>query len=143
MVALKDSQLKYLEALLVYKKPMPHAQTTKPLQSLELEMGKVVKVGALQDKQAKQALLQFLRLQMRSFSWSHRDVRGVDTLVMMHILSVDLARKSVRQKRRACVPERSKVIAKEVNNQLEVGFIRKVVYPDWLANIVLDPKSNG
>lgn len=60
LVAPNNSRVKYLEALLVDKKPIPHAQTTEPLEILELEMGMAVKLGALLDKQVKQALLKFL-----------------------------------------------------------------------------------
>ena len=31
----------------------------------------------------------------------------------------------------------------EVNKLLAVGFIHKVYYPDWLANVVLIKKANG
>ena len=39
--------------------------------------------------------------------------------------------------------ERDKAIAEEVSKLLEVGFIREVYYPDWLANVVMVKKSNG
>lgn len=42
----------------------------------------------------------------------------------------------------ACALEKSKVITTEVDKLLEVGFIREVAYLDWLANVVLVPKSN-
>ena len=31
----------------------------------------------------------------------------------------------------------------KVNKLLAAGFIRKVYYPDWLANVVLVKKTNG
>jgi len=37
------------------------------------------------------------------------------------------------------VPE----IEKEVNKLIEAGFIRKVKYPTWIANIVPVRKKNG
>ena len=57
LVTPEDSRIKYLEALMVDKRPIPHVQTTEPLESLELEVNKVVKVGTSLDAQAKQTLL--------------------------------------------------------------------------------------
>ena len=39
--------------------------------------------------------------------------------------------------------KRDKAIAEEVRKLLEVGFIREVYYPDWLANVVMVKNSNG
>ena len=39
--------------------------------------------------------------------------------------------------------ERDKAIAEEVRKLLEVGFIREVYYPNWLANVVVVKKANG
>ena len=38
--------------------------------------------------------------------------------------------------------KRDKAIVEEVRKLLEVGFIREVYYPDWLANVVMDKKAN-
>ena len=50
--------------------------------------------------------------------------------------------KPVRQKKLAFTPERQKAIDEEVDKLLEAGFIRKITYPDWLANIVMVKKAN-
>ena len=34
-------------------------------------------------------------------------------------------------------------MAEEDRKLLEAGFIRKVYYPDWLANVVMVKKNNG
>ena len=39
-------------------------------------------------------------------------------------------------------PEHNKAVTKEVEKLLEAGFIRKVFYPNWLANVVMVKKSN-
>ena len=39
--------------------------------------------------------------------------------------------------------ELDKVITVEVRKLLEADFIRKVYYPDWLANVVMVKKANG
>ena len=35
------------------------------------------------------------------------------------------------------------MIVEEVRKLLDVGFIREVYYPNWLANIVIVKKANG
>ena len=52
-------------------------------------------------------------------------------------------RKPVQQRRRAFAPERDQAIIEEVTKLPSASFIRKVYYPDWLANVVLVKKANG
>jgi hypothetical protein len=59
-----------------------------------------------------------------------------------HKLSIDPTYKSIKQKERRYTPERCETIRQEVNKLLEVGFIRSVDYPSWLANPVLVEKSD-
>ena len=39
--------------------------------------------------------------------------------------------------------ERDQAIAEEVHKLQDADFIRKVYYPDWLANVVMVKKANG
>jgi hypothetical protein len=39
--------------------------------------------------------------------------------------------------------EKMKVAKAEVQRLLDVGFIREVKYPQWLANIIMVRKKNG
>ncbi|XP_074321469.1 uncharacterized protein LOC141658084 [Silene latifolia] len=39
------------------------------------------------------------------------------------------------QKRRKFASERNEIINKEVDKLLDMGMIREVIYPDWLANV--------
>ena len=47
------------------------------------------------------------------------------------------------QKKRKFAYERHKLIAEEIKKLLDVGFIREVSHPEWLANVVLVKKANG
>jgi len=49
----------------------------------------------------------------------------------------------IRQKKRVFAQESDKAIAEEVCKLLEADFIRKVYYPEWLANVVMVKKANG
>ena len=44
---------------------------------------------------------------------------------------------------RSFAPERQKAINEEAGKLLQAGAIRKVEYPEWLANVVLVKKANG
>ena len=67
----------------------------------------------------------------------------IDPSVIVHRLNVNLTSSPIRQKKRVFAQERDKAIAEEVRKMLEVGLIREVYYPDWLANVIMVKKANG
>jgi hypothetical protein len=87
--------------------------------------------------------VQFLRENVDVFAWSHEDMPGIDTEVMVHKLNVNPSMHPVKQKRRVFAPERNAAVMAEVDKLLTAGFIREVYYPEWLANVVMVKKSNG
>ena len=100
-------------------------------------------MGTLASQPIRQALASFLMMNQDMFAWSHDDMLGIDPLVIVHRLNVNLATSPIRQKKRVFTPERDKAIFEEVRKLLEAGFIREVYYPDWLANVVMVKKANG
>jgi hypothetical protein len=68
---------------------------------------------------------------------------GIPREVIEHKLDIDPAFKSIKQKERRYTSESRETIQVEVNKLLEVGFIRPVDYPSWLANPVLVQKPDG
>ena len=60
---------------------------------------------------------------------------------MVHQLNISPSFLLVRQKK-VFAQEMDKAIAKEVRKLLEADFIRKVYYPNWLANVVMVKKEN-
>ena len=77
------------------------------------------------------------------FAWRHSDMVGISPTVASHKLNVLPIANPVRQRVRRFHLDRNQVIKTEVNNLLAVGFIRKVKYPEWLANVVVVPKNGG
>jgi hypothetical protein len=71
------------------------------------------------------------------FAWQISDMHGFPREVIEHKLGIDLAFKSINQRERRYTSERHEIIWIEVNKLLEVGFIRPVDYPNWLANLFL------
>ena len=68
---------------------------------------------------------------------------GIDPAIITHRLNVSPFFKPVKQERRSFTQERQKVINEEVGKLFQVGAIREVEYPEWLANILLIKKVNG
>jgi hypothetical protein len=68
---------------------------------------------------------------------------GIPREVIEHKLGIDPAFKPIKQKERRYTLERRETIRVEVNKLLEVGLIRPVDYPSWLANPVLVEKHDG
>ena len=58
-----------------------------------------------------------------------------------HKLNVVPSARSVRQRVRRFHLNRHQIIQAEVDNLLDVGFIREVKYPELLANVVVVPKK--
>ena len=91
----------------------------------------------------KGLLTQFLKHNKDVFAWKQADMGGIDPTVITHRLNASLSFKPVKQKQRSFAPERQKSINEEVDKLLQVGAIREVEYPEWLANVVLIKKENG
>ena len=66
---------------------------------------------------------------------------GIDRKIIQHRLNVNPKCKPVQHKWRIFAPERNKTVTEEVEKLLEAGFIRKVFYPDLLANVVMVKKK--
>ena len=87
-------------------------------------------MGTLASPLICQDLATFLRMNQDVFTWSHKDMPGIDPSIIVHRLNVNPASSPIQQKKRVFAQERDKAIAKEVRKLLEAGFIREVYYPD-------------
>ena len=57
--------------------------------------------------------------------------------IAVHKLQVDPNHPPVKQKRCKFAPECNKVINEAVQKLLDIGSVREVHYPNWLANVVV------
>jgi hypothetical protein len=80
---------------------------------------------------------------MDVFTWKMPDMLGIPREVIEHKLVIDPVFKPIKQKERRYTLERHETIRVEVNKLLEVGIIRPVDYPSWLAKHVLVKKLDG
>jgi hypothetical protein len=75
--------------------------------------------------------------------WSTSDIVGVSRVVSEHKLQVNLNTKPRKQKLHKMSDEKIEATKAKVQRLLDVGFIRKVTYPQWLANVEMVPKKIG
>src|SRR5262249_42951594 len=100
-------------------------------------------VSKTMESVAASRLVEFLRGESDIFAWDAGDIGRVSPELIVHKLNVDLTRMPVKQRRRQFAPSRQEAISEEVSRLLGTGFIREVLYPEWLANVVLVEKANG
>nr|ABF96015.1 retrotransposon protein, putative, unclassified [Oryza sativa Japonica Group] len=68
---------------------------------------------------------------------------GVPREVIEHKLMVRPDAKPVKQKLQRFAPDRKQAIREELDKLLKAGFIREVLYLEWLTNLVMVRKANG
>jgi hypothetical protein len=93
------------------------------------------------EEQAK--LLHFLDKNNDVFAWSTSDLIGVSKEVIEHKLQVNPNVKPKKQKLHKMSEEKIEAAKAKVQRLLDVGFIREVTCPQWLANVVMVRKKNG
>jgi hypothetical protein len=104
---------------------------------------RTVCIGAKMSLEEKAELLQFLNKNSVVFSWSTSDLLGISREVIEHKLQVNPHANPKKQKLRKMSEGKVEAAKAEVQQLLDVGFIREVRYPQWLANIVMVHKKNG
>ena len=77
------------------------------------------------------------------FAWSHADMPGIDPEIVEHRIPLYPDAKPVKQKLRKMRPDWVLEIKKEVQRQIDAGFLMVTEYPQWVANIVPVPKKYG
>lgn len=87
-------------------------------------------------------MVELLKSQVSTFTWSSKYLTGVESTLITHKLSIDKNVKPIQQKKRRFILERQQLIKEEVNKLLSAGLIKEVQYPIWLNNVVLLKKTN-
>jgi hypothetical protein len=88
-------------------------------------------------------LIDFLRANADIFAWSPSDMPSIPREVAEHSLDILPHSRAVQQRLRRFDEERRRAIGVQLQKLLEVGFIKEVFHPTWLANPVLVKKKNG
>jgi hypothetical protein len=77
------------------------------------------------------------------FAWSALDLVGVSRTVIEHSLGIDPSVRPKKQRLRKMSDEKTEAAKAEVHRLLEANFIEPIVYPTWLANVVMVQKKSG
>lgn len=65
---------------------------------------------------------------------------GIDPRIMVHGHNMDFSHRPVKQKCHPLNSERSVLIVEEVNKLLRAEYVKEIIYPDCLSNVVLVKK---
>nr|ABA97049.1 retrotransposon protein, putative, Ty3-gypsy subclass [Oryza sativa Japonica Group] len=77
------------------------------------------------------------------FACKPSDMPGIPREVIEHSLHVKEDAKPIKQRLRRFAQDRKDAIKEELTKLLAAGFIKEVLHPDWLANLVLVRKKTG
>ena len=77
------------------------------------------------------------------FTWNAYEALRVDPDFICHHLNVNPTILPRKQPPRRSSKEHSDAVKEEVNKLKQVGAIKEVFYPEWLANTVVVKKKNG
>jgi len=93
-------------------------------------------------KELKDKIIDVILENMGAFAWSSADMPGIDPNFLCHRLTMDDRVKPVVQRRRKFNEDKRLVIREETRKLLDVGHLKEIQYPEWLANVVLVKKAN-
>jgi hypothetical protein len=86
-------------------------------------------------------LLSFLDRNSDVFAWQTSDLTGVSRDIIEHKLQVNPTVRPRKQKLHKMSDEKVAGAKEEVQRLLDAGFICEVLYPSWLANVVMVKKK--
>ena len=91
----------------------------------------------------KEDLLAFLRRNIDLFAWNAYEAPGVDPNFICHHLNANSVVLPRKQPPWCSSKELSNAVKEEMNKFKQVGAIKEVFYPEWLANTMVVKKKNG
>lgn len=110
----------------------------------ELRFGeRILKIGTRLTEEQETRLGRLHGENLDLFVWSCKDMRGIDPNFICHKLALNSEVKPVFQTRRRMGDEKDKAVKQEVDKLLAAKFIREIMYPTWLVNVVMVKKANN
>ena len=77
------------------------------------------------------------------FAWSAYEAPGVDLNFICHNLNVNPSVIPKKQPHLCSSKDHSEVVKEEVMKLKQIGAIKEVFYPEWLANTMVVKKKGG
>ena len=103
---------------------------------------KFFQVKAQLPPREKEELIDFLRRNIDVFTWNAYKAPGVDPNFICHYLNVNPFVIPKKQPSRRSSKDHFDAVKDEVIKLKQAGAIKKVLYPEWLANTVVVKKKN-
>ena len=100
-------------------------------------------IGSELPHQEKEEFIEFLKRNIDVFAWNAYEAPGVDLDFICHHLRVNPLIAPRKQPPRRPSKEHAEVVREEVTKLKQVGAIKEVFYPEWLANTVVVKKKSG
>ena len=98
-------------------------------------------IGAQMPLLEKEQLVDFLRRNVDVFAWDAYEAPGLDPNFICHHLNVNPSITPKRQPPRRPSKEHVEAVKCEVTKHKQAGAIKKLFYPQWLANTVVVKKK--
>ena len=129
---------------------MPNNGSTEEAKCEDLEkvavgdvLKKFFKVGSKLPPQEREKLIEFLRKNVDVFAWSAYETPRVDPNFICHHLNINPSITPKKQPPRRSSRDHFDAMKDEVTKLKQAEAIKKVFYPEWLANTVVVKKKNG
>ena len=87
--------------------------------------------------------MQILKEFVDVLAFKYEDMPGLQSALVEHLLPLNSRAKPIKQKLRRLRPELTLKVKEEIDKLHKAKLIRVVVYPSWVANIVLVAKKDG
>ena len=104
---------------------------------------KFFQIGSQLPQQEKKELIEFLKQNIDIFAWNTYEASGVNPEFICHHLNVNPLIVPKKQPPRRPSKEHAEAVREEVTRLKQVGAIKEVFYPKWLANTVVVKQKNG
>ena len=88
-------------------------------------------------------LVSILKEYSDGFAWSYEDMPGLDASLVEHRLILKPKVKPRKQRLRRLHPNLALKVKEEIDKLHKARFIRVVLYPQWVANIIPIMKKDG
>ena len=104
---------------------------------------KFFQIGSQLPQREREELIEFLKQNIDIFAWNTYEALRVDPEFICHHLNVNPLTAPKKQPPQRPSKEHAEVVREEVARLKQVGAIKEVFYPKWLANTVVVKKKNG
>ena len=100
-------------------------------------------MGSQLPSQENEGLIEFFRKNVNVFAWDTYDALGIYPNFICHHLNVNPSATLKKQRPRRPSKDHATTVRDEVRKLKQVGAIKEVFYPEWLANTVVVKNKSG